>query len=196
MTFRILTVCTGNICRSPLMEQLLRQELADVDAALSSAGTSALVDSPMDERAAAYSLELGGDPAGHRARQLDVETLREADLILVASREHRRAVVELLPRAARTAFTLREFARLLETLNSEDRAEVSAQNRPDDRLATVVDLAASNRGVAELPEDPSDDDVIDPFRRSDDVYAESVAQLLPAVRSIGPVLRRASTGFA
>jgi protein-tyrosine phosphatase len=196
MTFRILTVCTGNICRSPLMEQLLRQELADVDAVLSSAGTSALVDSPMDERAAAYSLELGGDPAGHRASQLDVEKLREADLILVASREHRRAVVELLPRAARTAFTLREFARLLETLNSEDRAEVSAQNRPDDRLATVVDLAASNRGVAELPEDPSDDDVIDPFRRSDDVYAESVAQLLPAVRSIGPVLRRASTGFA
>lgn len=196
MTFRVLTVCTGNICRSPLVERLLRRELADIDATVSSAGTNAMVDSPMDERAAAFALQLGADPAGHLARQLSAEELREADLVLVASREHRRAVVELLPRAARTAFTLREFARLLGTINDQDRAEVSAQSEPDVRLATLVELAASNRGVAELPQDPSEDDVTDPFRRSDEVYAESVEQLLPAVRTIGPVLRRASAGFA
>ena len=195
MTFRILTVCTGNICRSPLAEKLLRRELAGVDAELASAGTDALTGYPMDERAAAYALQLGADPAGHAARQLTSEELRETDLVLVASRRHRSRVVELLPRRSRSTFTVREFARLLDTLNSDDRAEIAAEADADARLVRLVDIAASNRGVAELPEDPADDDIVDPFRQDDAVYAASVEQLVPAVRSIGPVLRRASAGF-
>ncbi|WP_348788954.1 low molecular weight phosphatase family protein [Leifsonia sp. NPDC080035] len=195
MTFRILTVCTGNICRSPLAEQLLRRELTGVDATLGSAGTDALVGHPMDERAAAYSVELGGDPDGHAARQLTADTLRETELVLVASRRHRRSVVELLPRRSRSSFTIREFARLLDTLNDDDRAEIAAEDDADARLAKLVDIAAINRGVAELPDEPAEDDIVDPFRQHDAVYAASVAQLVPAIRSIGPVLRRASAGF-
>lgn len=196
MTFHILTVCTGNICRSPLAEQLLRRELAELDVAVTSAGTGALVGHPMDDRAAEYSGELGGDPDGHAARQLTPDIVRESDLILVASRRHRSAVVEMLPRASRFAFTVREFARLLDTVNAEDRAVVAAQPDLASRLEALVDIAASNRGVAELPLNASDDDIVDPFRQSDDIYAESVEQLVPAVRSISPVLRRASAGFA
>lgn len=199
-TFHILTVCTGNICRSPLAEQLLRRELGAVagagedglDVTVASAGTAALVGEPMDERAARYSEQLGAVPDGHRARQLTADIVRSSDLILVAGREHRRAVVELLPRASRFAFTLREFARLLATFNSDDRAAIAAEPELHARLATLVDLAASNRGVAELPDDPADDDIIDPFRQSDAVYAESVEQLLPAVRFIAPALRSAN----
>jgi protein-tyrosine phosphatase len=196
MTFNILTVCTGNICRSPLAEQLLRKELTELDAAVTSAGTGALVGHPMDDRAAAYSRQLGGDPDGHVGRQLTTDIVRDSDLILVASRRHRSAVVELLPRASRFAFTVREFARLLDTLNPDDRSVIAAQPDLNSRLAALVDIAASNRGVAELPVYASDDDIVDPFRQSDAVYAESVGQLVPAIRSISPVLRRASAGFA
>lgn len=196
MTFRILTVCTGNVCRSPLAEQLLRNELLDIDTVVSSAGIAALVGHPMDHRAAEYSLQLGGDPERHRARQLTVEELRATPLVLVASREHRRAVVEMLPRLTRSAFTIREFARLLQTINADDRAEVATQTGTDARLSALVDIAASNRGISELPANPADDDILDPFRQDDAVYAASVEQLVPAIRSISPILRSAMSGFA
>ena len=52
---RILIVCTGNICRSPLAEQLLRQNLtaAGIDAVVTSAGTRAMTGSAMTPEAAA-----------------------------------------------------------------------------------------------------------------------------------------------
>ncbi|MFF1571164.1 low molecular weight phosphatase family protein [Leifsonia sp. NPDC058292] len=194
-TFRILTVCTGNICRSPLAEQLLRSELAGLGITVGSAGTDALVGHAMDDRAARYSAEYGGVPDAHTARQLTVEHVRESDLILALSREHRRAIVELLPRASHTTFTLREFERLLDTLNDDDRADIAAAPDEHSRLSVLVEIAAANRGVAERPDDPSDDDVIDPYRQDDAVYAESVRQLVPAVRAISPTLHRAGAGF-
>ncbi len=197
MTFRILTVCTGNICRSPLAEQLLRNELSGLETVVvSSAGTGALVGHPMDERAAACSRELGGRPDAHVGRQLTAQLVRESDLVLAAARRHRKVVVQLSPRASRSAFTIREFARLLHTLNADDRAEVAAQRGVDEQLAALVDIAASNRGVARSPEDAADDDVLDPYRQDDSVFAASIEQLVPPIRSIGSMLRRAGTGFA
>ena len=195
MTFRILTVCTGNICRSPLVEQLLRSGLDGLDVDVASAGTGALVGHPMDERAAVYSRELGAVPDGHLARQLTADLIRESGLVLVASREHRRSVVELLPRASHYTFTVREFARLLATVNDADRNDIAAKPDTDARLAELVEVAAANRGVAERPENPDDDDIVDPFRQDDAVYAEAVQQLAPAVSAITPVVRRASAGF-
>ncbi|WP_426517625.1 low molecular weight phosphatase family protein [Diaminobutyricibacter sp. McL0618] len=193
--FRILTVCTGNICRSPLAEQVLRAELDELDVTLSSAGTAALVGDSMDDRAAEYSRQFGGRPDNHAARQLAVGQLGDADLVLALSREHRRAIVELLPRASRFTFTLREFARLLDSLHIDDRDDVVAQPDPYARLTTLVGHAAANRGVAERPDHPADDDVIDPFRQDDAVYAESTRQLIPAVQSISLTMRRAAAGF-
>lgn len=193
--FRILVVCTGNICRSPLAEQLLRTELGDLDVTLSSAGTAALVGQPMDDRAAGYSRQFGGQPDRHSSRELSADQLGESDLVLALSREHRRAVVELLPRASRFTFTLREFARLLDTLHADDRDDIAAQPDQYARLTTLVGVAASIRGIAERPGDPADDDVIDPFRQDDAIYADSTRQLVPAVQSISQTLVRAATGF-
>ena len=193
--FGILTVCTGNICRSPLAEQLLRAGLAGLSVAPSSAGTSALIGRPMDERAAEYSRQYGGQPDAHVGRQLTVEHLRDTDLVLALSREHRRAVVELHRRASRFTFTLREFARLLDTLNVDDRDAIAAHPALRTRLSTLVEIAAANRGVAELPDDPAEDDVVDPYRQDDAVYAESTRQLVPAVQSIALTMLRAASGF-
>lgn len=195
-TFRILTVCTGNVCRSPLAEQLLRAELADLEVEVTSAGTEALVGRPMDERAARYSEQFGAITSTHRARQLTVEHLRDADLVLTAAREHRRKVVETLPRASQFTFTMREFARLLDTLNVDDLAEIAATSDAAERATTLIGILASNRGVAEPLENPDDDDIVDPYRQNDDVYAESAHVTADTARSIASGVRRAVAAFA
>ncbi|TFC24397.1 hypothetical protein E3O25_14505 [Cryobacterium sp. TMT1-3] len=114
-TPRILIVCTGNICRSPLAEQLLRENLraAGIDAVVSSAGTHAMIGSVMTPEAAALSSQYGASSTQHVARQLTEQLIADADLVLTATRDHRREVVTLLPKATRYTFTLNQFARLV-----------------------------------------------------------------------------------
>lgn len=200
MSFRVLVVCTGNICRSPFVEHVLRMRLEPVPGVvIVSAGTAALVGHPMDERAADHARRLGADPTAHRARQMTVDDVRGADLILTASRAHRRAVVESVPRASRITFTLREFERLVDQapLLTESGGRRHGGRHAPDGDATRVDLtafvedAAVSRGA--LPPHPAeDDDIVDPYRQSDDVYADSVRRMLSATASVASALRRAA----
>jgi protein-tyrosine phosphatase len=196
-TFEILTVCTGNICRSPLAEQVLRAGLSDIPrVSVASAGTYALVGSPMTPEAAALSVEFGGLGSEHHlARDLTPAILDGAGLVFALTREHRRAIVEMRPRAARTTFTLREFARLAEGITDDELADVAALplDANADRLAEVVVAVAARRGLVERPSDPADDDVVDPYRRSEAVYRESAAQLIPAAEIAVRTLHRAAT---
>ena len=97
----ILTVCTGNICRSPVAEYLLRHEiaLAGRKADVRSAGIGALVDHPADDTALLVMDELGVPMQAHRARQIKVEHTRWADLILVMQSHHLEYVLSLDPTA-------------------------------------------------------------------------------------------------
>jgi protein-tyrosine phosphatase len=195
--FRILTVCTGNICRSPLAEQLLRSGLAELsDVSIASAGTRALVGMSMTDQAQQISQLMGGaSPGEHRARELNVDMLSDAGLVLALSREHRRSVVEMFPRGARRTFTLREFARLVADLPDEEwsvaRSATGSGGVGD--YSAVVEAASSRRGVVVPPEFPEDDDVIDPYRRSDEVYRRSADEIGPAVATIIAQLSRAAT---
>lgn len=95
---RILLVCTGNICRSPLAEALLERALAEhpeVHATVESAGTGAWEGAPASEGAYLVALENGLDLSQHRARLLTKELVREADVILTMARHHRVRVHEL-----------------------------------------------------------------------------------------------------
>ncbi|WP_166980709.1 low molecular weight phosphatase family protein [Paramicrobacterium fandaimingii] len=184
MTIRILTVCTGNICRSPMAEQLLRVRLNSIsDVLVESAGSSAMVGWPMDEQAAQLAGKNGAiDVDQHVARQLSAEMVRDADVIFAMAREHRKAVVQLIPRAARKTFTLREFARIVTSIE-ESALRLIAQQPTDDgrsRIESAIELVADERGMLP-PVAPEDDDVVDPFRQSAAVYAESADQLVPAV---------------
>ena len=126
--FRILTVCTGNLCRSPQAEQLLRTRIpaalgTDIGSALevTSAGTMAYDGDPMDVRAAAEAVRLGiEDAQQHRARRIRAQHVVRADLILGMAREHRGAAASLAPTANRRVFTLVEFARITESLAAGD----------------------------------------------------------------------------
>ncbi len=162
MSFSILYVCTGNICRSPLAERLLTMRL---DAALgqrssvfgvTSAGTHGWDGSEMDPTAASQLIRLGGDPAGFTGRQLTPAFVQSADLVLTATRAHRQLVLSELPQALRRTFTMTEFAHLVESAHTGDTPV------PADSPAELVAWAASRRGSATL----DDYDVADPYGAS------------------------------
>lgn len=93
----ILVVCTGNICRSPTAERLLRKKLPEKQ--IDSAGTRALQGSAADPLACKVSLNNGVSLASHQGRQLTRELAREYALILVMEKMHLRQVTEIAPEA-------------------------------------------------------------------------------------------------
>lgn len=192
----ILTVCTGNICRSPLAEVLLATRLADVGADVASAGTRGLRSAPMTPEAVSLADQLGVPherAAAHRSRFLTEQHLASPDLIVTATREHRRHVVELAPTRMRSTFTVREFARLAAPLSTEQLAEAAgrAGSDPASRLRAAVTLVASQRGVGIPPAAADDDDVIDPYGHSWQTYVTSARQLVPALDEVERVVRAA-----
>ena len=100
----ILVVCTGNICRSPMAEGLLRQMLSSTrqaDSRVRSAGTHGLDTEPASAFAIEAAAELGVDISGHRARSLDREMVSRADLILVMEPFHEEIVARALSEGER-----------------------------------------------------------------------------------------------
>jgi len=195
--FRVLTVCTGNICRSPMAEQYLRAGFDRAglsDVLVESAGTMAQDGQGMPAQAEALVRRFGADPSGHRARYLFEGHVAGADLVFGMAREHRRAVVSLFPRASRVSFTLREFARLAAGMTDVDLADAAALPLDDvaGRLRSAVSAVAARRGLVEPAADPIDDDVIDPYRLADSVFDESGRQLVPAADTVLNLLTAAA----
>ena len=103
--YRVMTVCTGNICRSPMAEVVLRQRfgaagLADEVVVDSTGISDEEWGNPVDRRAARV-LVAHGYPAGdgHHARQVRASELRERDLVLPMTAIHARALRRLDPDA-------------------------------------------------------------------------------------------------
>lgn len=190
--FRVLFVCTGNICRSPIGQSLLTHRLrerlgrdaADAAFEVASAGTYGLTGYPIEPDALAVLSSYGVEPGPFAARELAGGLVEAADLVLGATREHRAAAVTLVPRASGRAFTIREFARLAAAV---DPGGVDAPGGgPDalaDRARRVVAAAAGNRGIVRASS-PADDDVADPYRRSTDAFTTAGRQISAAVDAI------------
>lgn len=95
---RILLVCTGNTCRSPVAEALLRRELERAgitDAIVTSAGTGAWEGERASEGSYLVALENGIDLGAHRARLATREVVAEQDLILAMGNGHLRKLAIL-----------------------------------------------------------------------------------------------------
>lgn len=96
----ILIVCLGNVCRSPVAEFLFRYRLGGRGIVVASAGLGALVGQPMDEHAVALLRGCGIDASTHRARQLEPQMLRAADLVLTMEHRHLASMARLAPEAS------------------------------------------------------------------------------------------------
>ena len=179
--FRILTVCTGNICRSPLAERLLQAALGD-SLTVTSAGVRAVVGDPIHAEMVAL-MDHSGIPAdGFAARQVTPADVRSADLVLALTREHRSQLVQQAPEALRRSFTLLEFARIVA---SPDLPPVAA-GAVGVRLRELVPLAARHRALAGPPDTL---DVPDPYGRDRAAYEFAYALIRDAVDAIARAAR-------
>lgn len=166
--YKVLFVCTANICRSAYADVVARAAgMPGVEFA--SAGTSALVGEGIDPPMAAHVAQ--GDPAAHRARQLTRELVADADLILAMSSRHRRWILDEWPEMGRKAFVIGHVARESATL-------------PDGvTLEGLVDHLWRNRTTA------PGDDVADPYARGPEAAAAAAdaidGHLAPILEGLG-----------
>ncbi|MBN9737953.1 MULTISPECIES: low molecular weight phosphatase family protein [unclassified Pseudonocardia] len=195
--FRVLVVCTGNICRSPAGELLMRHLLvgrlggrAAGRVEVSSAGVRAVVGHGMHPLSRAQLAPWGLDSRadGFVARQLDDAVVDGVDLVLGANVRHRSAVLERHPELLDRTFALREFARL--------SAAVDAASLPSDlvgRGRALVEAARALRGT--VP--PADDTVPDPMGEPEQAHRDAVGLIFGAMHGIVDVLaprQRVATG--
>lgn len=175
---RILTVCSGNICRSPAAALLLAAAFGpEVDA--SSAGTIALPGLPVVPEIAQL---LADDqvPSHHfRSRRLDERIIAQSDLILALTREHRSRVVSLVPQALRRTYTLKELARLGALAVAADELS-DAPRTPAGRLRALTAVAARHR----RPVPALEDDVEDPYGLDLADYRRSYGEIRDAVHRL------------
>jgi len=171
---QVLLVCTGNICRSPMAEALLRsaleRRLGGRTPSIGSAGTIARDGAPAMPEAVEAAAELGVDVSGHSARRLRPEDVGDAVLIVGMAAEHREDVQALVPEAETRTFTLKELVRLLEATAPRPVDTTP----PDAGLAGAV--ADAHRRRAGSPAF-REEDVIDPLGLSIQGYRAVASEL-------------------
>lgn len=155
---RIVLVCTGNTCRSPMAEGLSKVilEQLQLPAEVLSAGTYAMAGNLASEAAIEVLRDEGLDISNHRARPLTPELLAQADLILAMTRMQRQQILQLFPQAEEKVYILKELAE-------------KGLRRPDQAAADLAD--------APEEESPGRWDIPDPLGYPASVYREVMQEL-------------------
>ncbi|MFB9370151.1 arsenate reductase/protein-tyrosine-phosphatase family protein [Kitasatospora sp. NPDC001664] len=168
-TFRILFVCTGNVCRSPIAERLTRHELDARLAAVAagrfvveSAGTWGHEGAPMEAHAATVLGEYGVASDNFAGRELLDEHVIDADLVLTATLDHRAQVISMGHAAGLRTFTIKEFTRLVRRIDPSTLPDPRSGAQATERARALVRSAAALRGWL-LASSPESDEVDDPY---------------------------------
>ncbi|CAB4323492.1 unannotated protein [freshwater metagenome] len=174
--FRVLVVCTANICRSPMFEALLGRDLAAVGAPfeVSSAGLLDLGE-PADPAAVEAIAGHAIDISGHRSRPLAALELSSFDLVLTMTREHLREIVIVEPEMYPITFTVKAFAREL--------AAPRDGTLPDGFRARIRALSAG-RPTSSMLGQSREDDVADPYQLGQQEFDTTAAELAELSRHI------------
>jgi len=172
--YRVLTVCTGNVCRSPAAAAWV-VALADRSVAAASAGVAAVVGAPVSEPMADLMRGAGLRVAGFSAHQLTPRMIEHSDLVLTMTAQHRAWVVGRVPAAVRRTFTLLELARVARLVDVDSSAPTA------ERLRHLVDAVPTVRAQFGSEDDT---DVPDPYGLGADAYDLAFGLIEGAVRDI------------
>jgi protein-tyrosine phosphatase len=159
------------------------EEALGEDAALirlHSAGVRAVVGSGMEPRSATVLEQLGGSADDFVARRLEPEMAGSADLVLTMTRDHRRSLLEMAPRAMSRSFTVIEAAELLALLPEADPVGDTLPERARALVRQMSQLRSRRRSTAE-------DDVPDPIDQPLEAHQHAGELIAGALR---PVLAR------
>lgn len=190
MSFQILTVCTGNICRSPAAQLLLQNHL-DQSVTVDSAGTYAMRGYPIHEPMATLLENDDIKSDTFFAKQLTPKIVQDSNLIVTATFEHRSRVLEESPAALKKAYTLLEFTRTFSTCITDKKEELRElfqdKNLTDaEKLTAIMPLLAKYRRPNS--ESASADEISDPYRRSDAHYRQAYDQISVCAQQIADLL--------
>lgn len=178
LPFSILMVCTGNVCRSPFAEALLRRRLAGSDVVgveVRSRGTMALVGAPVAAEMLPEFARFGLSPDGLAGAQLDQAAAVRADLIVTMSKRQRAWIIEEWPEVGLRTVMLTSTGALADSGASADSPPgVGAE-------AHRAGIRAWARSGAQL----SAADVLDPYGRSPEVARRSADVIRGHVAELG-----------
>lgn len=148
-------ICTGNICRSPMAEALLRARLAEVAPTVTVGSAGLLFDGREAEYNAVRALaKRGVDVRGHRSQRISVELLAGASLILGMERRHVREVASLDPDLFARSFTLPEVVR---------SGQLVGARRPDEPLRAWAERVSEHRSPADYVYEDRAGEIADPM---------------------------------
>ena len=177
---KVLFVCTGNICRSPMAEVLFAHLAPDVE--VGSAGTMDWSGQPAHEYAIAAMAERGLDLSTHRSRRLSEYLVDESDLIVAMTRNHGWAVQARSDAKAAATFLPAELSRLADQVGDRNGADAQAWIG---RLHTLRDTQANARFIGRAA-----DEIPDPIGESL-AYFRVIADRLE--RELSPAAARLQT---
>ncbi|KRF19275.1 low molecular weight protein arginine phosphatase [Paenibacillus sp. Soil787] len=176
---RILFVCTGNTCRSPLAEGLLRIRVHQegLAAEVRSAGVSAVTGGPISRNSASLLQEAGfKEPISSLAIQ--ESEVNWADLILTMTMGHKRTVIQRFPGAIEKTFTLKEYveddAHILQAI--EEREQLVTELQLKQALSQAVSVEERSR-IYKLEHAIPDFDISDPFGGSLETYRQTAEEI-------------------
>ncbi|MGB9866298.1 MAG: low molecular weight protein arginine phosphatase [Bacillota bacterium] len=141
---KVLLVCSGNTCRSPMAAAILRKLAQDsaVQIDVDSCGLDAIEGKPAWDQAIKAMSERGLDLTGHRTKPFKLELAQEADLILTMEAWQRDRILQKWPSLASKTFTLSGFAQdSTEDVDDPFGQPLEEYRRTADKLQQLLELA-------------------------------------------------------
>lgn len=177
---KVLFVCTGNICRSPMGELLFPHFFHSEDIETDSAGTQGLIDNPIDPSSAQLLSADGIDSSRFRSKRLTPQLAMSSDLILCFTEHQRKKIVTMAPRARNRTFLVSDFANLCRYFNEHHLLKGTSV---EDRMREVEYNASMVR-----PNVPPADDIADPYRKGITAFQTAHNQIIRAIADIADAL--------
>lgn len=193
---RILFVCTGNTCRSPLAEGLLRIRVHQegLAAEVRSAGVSAVTGGPISRNSASL-LQEAGFKDSISSLAIQESEVNWADLILTMTMGHKRTVIQRFPSAIEKTFTLKEYAlddaHILQAI--EEREQLVTELQLKQALSQAVSVEERSR-IFKLEHAIPDFDISDPFGGSIEIYRQTAEEISGSLDKLVQKIRARNEG--